>query len=207
MRLTNDIRDNIERKALANVPVIDYHTLLIPVVQGVLCDHMPDDVRRAYDDHAQRPYLCTANVSVKQGNRDMYINSRHENGYRQNHGFYGILQTRYGTLDIRVDDASLERLKPETLHYDLSHAVIKSGFFHKHIEQEELFKSVKKRLRDTLHSVTTVKRLYDVLEPELHHLIPKEGDTTASLPATAAPVVDDLRKLGAELPTVAKATK
>lgn len=205
MRLTNDIRDNIERKALANVPVIDYHTLLIPVVQGVLCDHMPDHVRRAYDDPAQRPYLCTAHVSVKQGNRDMYIKSRHENGYRQNHDFYGILQTRYGSLDIRVDDASLERLKPETLHYDLSHAVIKSGFFHKHIEQEALFESVKKRLRDTLRSVTTIKRLYDVLEPELHHLIPKEGDKTASLPATAAPVVDDLRKLGAELPTVAKA--
>ena len=77
-----------------------------------------------------------------------------------------------------MDDASLERLKPETLHYDLSHAVIKSGFFHKHIEQEALFESVKKRLRDTLRSVTTIKRLYDVLEPELHHLIPKEGDKT-----------------------------
>ena len=38
----------------------------------------------------KRPYLCTAHVSVKQGNRDMYIKSRHENGYRQNHDFYGI---------------------------------------------------------------------------------------------------------------------
>lgn len=205
MRLTNDIRDNIQRKALANVPVIDYHALLIPVVQGVLCYHMPDHVRRAYDDTTQRPYLVTAHVTVKQGNKDMYIKSRHEGGYRQNHEFYGVTKTRYGSLDIRVDDAALAHLKTGTLAYDLSQAVIKSGFFHKHIEQEALFDSVKKRLRDTLHSVTTLKRLYDVLEPELHHLIPKEGDKTASLPATAAPVVDDLRKLGAELPTVAKA--
>jgi len=209
MRLTNDIRDNIRRKALANVPVIDYHALLIPVVQGVLCDHMPDHVRRAYDDPAERPYLHTSSVSVRQGNTDMYLKSRREDGYWQNHEFYGVTQSqsqsRYGTLDIRVDEAALARLKTGTLAYDLSQAVIKSGFFHKHIEQEALFESVKRRLGDTLRSVTTIKRLYDVLEPELHHLIPEEGDKTAGLPATAAPVVDDLRKLGAELPTVAKA--
>lgn len=204
MRLTNDIRDNIQRKALANVPVIDYHALLIPVIQGVLCGHMPDAVRAVYDDLDYRRYLIFTYVEVRDGNRGMYIQNRDDSGYLANHRFYGAIPGRWNEVVIRVDDASVGSIPKGTLHYDLSRAVIESGFYHKHIEQEALFESVKKRLRDTLYSVTTVKRLYDVLEPELHHLIPKEGDKVACLPTTAAPVVDDLRKLGADLPTVQK---
>lgn len=63
--------------------------------------------------------------------------------------------------------------------------------------------SVSERLRANLKAATTMKRLYEVLEPELHHYIPKD-EVKANLPACVAPVVDDLRKLGAVLPDVAK---
>lgn len=204
MRLTKDIRNNIHRKAMANVPTINYHALLIPLIQGVLCDYMPDHVRRAYDDPAQRPYLKTANVYIKSGNKDVYIKGQDENGCYRNHDFYGSNGNGYHCMVIRHDAAAFAHLKADTLTYDLCKVVIKSGYFTKHLEQQELLESVKKRLRSTLDSVTTIKRLYDVLEPELHHLIPKEGDKVANLPVAAAPVVDDLRRLGAQLPTVPK---
>ena len=202
MRLTNDMRGNILSKALSNVPTIDYHALLIPVVQAVICDHMPDHVRRAYDDPAQRSYLKTTSVYIREGNgyngNATYLLS---NGTA--HNFHGLPTTN--TLEVRLTPEFVDRLKKGTLIHDVTKAIVKSGYFDKHLEQQTLFESVKKRLRSTLRSVGTVKRLYDVLEPELHHLIPKEGDKTANLPALAAPVVDDLRKLGAQLPEVPKA--
>ena len=202
MRLTNAMRDNILSKALSNVPTIDYLGLLIPVVQDVLCDHMPDHVRRAYDDPAQRPYLNSANVYVREGNgyngNAAYLRSGQ--GY---HEFYGVTSTR--NLDVRVTPEVADRLKKGELMHDVTKAIVKSGYFDKYLEQRALLGSVRQRLDNTLRSVSTLKRLYDVLEPELHHLIPKEGDRTANLPALAAPVVDDLRKLGAQLPEVPKA--
>lgn len=205
MRLTKDIRNNIHRMALANVPVTDYLALLIPVVQGVLRDRMPPEVRAVYDNEDIRSYLNTAQVSLKDGNSYTYLKARNAAGYLANWETYGATHIVHGVVSIRVDAASLAHLKEGTLGYALSDAVIKSGFYHKHVEQQALLASVEQRLSATLNSVGTTQRLYDVLEPELHHLIPKEGDKTANLPATAAPVADDLRKLGAELPTVPKA--
>ena len=205
MKLTKDIRETIARKTLENIPSLNYHALLIPVVQGVLRDHMPAEVRAVYDNEDTRDYLPTVTCTVRRGNGSgvgsMYIMTK-ATGPQP---FYGLRRSSHH-LDISVSPEVLDRLKEGTLAYDLSHAVIKSGYYDKHIEQENLLDSVKKRLINTLNSVTTLKRLYDVLEPELHHLIPKEGDKTANLPATAAPVVDDLRKLGAVLPEVPKAT-
>jgi hypothetical protein len=199
MRLTKHMRDHIFHKAMGNVPSIDYAELLWPVVQGVLCAHMPDHVRRAYDNPEDRKYLKSTEVQIREGNgyngTSLYLPNR----------VYGV--TESSRIEIRVDEALTGYLKKGTLPHDLYHAVVKSGYFQKHLDQQGLLKSVKNRLRANLDSVNTVKRLYDVLEPELHHLIPKEADKTANLPATVAPVVDDLRKLGADLPTVAKAAK
>lgn len=208
MKLTKDIRANIARKALEHVPSIDYHALLIPIVQNVLRDHMPPEVRAVYDNKETREYLPRVHASIREGNgyngTSMWIQDPPGlSHYRASHGFYG-LQEKSCSLEIRVTPEVVERLKKGTLIYDLTQAVIKSGYFAAHMAQEQLLASVKKRLNDTLASVTTVKRLYDVLEPELHHLIPKEGDKKINLPATAAPVVDDLRKLGAVLPEVPK---
>lgn len=210
MRLTKHTRANLLAKAIANVPTIDYAALLIPVIQDALCKHMPPEVKAVYDNEDTRKYLHTCEVYIRDGNgyggRTMFLrSSAGSSGYRADHEFYGTQGER--RLDIRVSPDVVSRLKKGTLMCDLTNAVIKSGYFDKHIEQEELFASVKRRLQATLDSVSTVKRLYDVLEPELHHLIPKENDKTANLPAAAAPVVDDLRKLGAQLPDVPKATK
>jgi hypothetical protein len=165
-------------------------------VQGVLCAHMPDHVRRAYDNEDDRKYLKSTEVQIREGN-----------GYNGTSLWlrgmvYGV--TDLHRIEIRVGQALAGYLKEGTLTHDLYHAVLKSGYFQKHLEQQALLKSVRGRLQANLDSVNTVKRLYDVLEPELHHLIPKEADKTTNLPSTVAPVVADLRKLGAVLPDVPK---
>jgi hypothetical protein len=192
MRLTKDMRSNILRKAITNVPTVDYIALLTPVIQNVLFSHMPATVQEVYSNPSTRDFLKVARVDIRHGNQSVYIPN----------DFYGMASSRY--LTIRVDEASMPRFRKGSLDYNLSRAVVKSGLFNKHVEQKALFESVKRRLQSTLDSVTTVKRLYDVLEPELHHLIPREEDKTANLPAAAAPVVDDLKKLGALLPDVPK---
>ncbi len=192
MRLTKDMRSNILRKAVANVPTVNYLERLVPVIQNVFFSHMPATVQAVYTNPSNRGFLKPSRVDVRDGNQSVYMPSE----------FYGVDSDTY--VVIRVDAASMSRLRKGSLDYNLSRAVVKSGLFAKHVEQRILFGSVKRRLQSTLDSVTTVKRLYDVLEPELHHLIPREKDKTANLPAAAAPVVDDLKKLGALLPDVPK---
>lgn len=199
MRLTNDMRAKIARDALANVPVVDYKAKLVPVVQNVLYAHMPASVKDLYDAPATRRYLKTFGVEIREGNG--YGSGR----VYLDDDFFGLQDV--GALKIRIGDEVLRHLKRGTLMYNLAKAVMDSGYFDAHRQQRELFDDVAIRLRNTLKSVNTVKRLYDVLEPELHHLIPKEGDKTANLPATVAPVVSDLRKLGANLPDVPTAKK
>jgi hypothetical protein len=75
-------------------------------------------------------------------------------------------------------------------------ALAADGVIDRHMKAKETLYSVKRRLRSALYSVNTVKRLYDVLEPELHHLIPKTENR--NLPVVSVKVVDDLRALGAE---------
>lgn len=208
MRLTKAMRANILAKAIANVPTTDYSALLIPVVQDVLCKHMPPEVKAVYDNEDTRKYLKTFEVCIRNGNgsngRVMRLIDPSETvGYRRDHGFYGAQGG--GRLDVRVGPEVVAHLKKGTLMCDLTDAVTKSGYFDKAVAQNDLFESVQKRLKATLDSVTTTSRLYDVLEPELHHLIPKEHDKASYLPTAAAPVVDDLRKLGAQLPKTPKA--
>lgn len=203
MRLTKQMRQNILRKATANVPVIDYHKLLHPVLQKVICDHMPDAARAAYEDEASREYLSKNDVCVRHGNgydgKTMWF-------YTHKFALYAPRSDR--DIVVRIDDASFNQLKMGSMARDLSEAVRKTGYFEKHYEQISLLESVKERLRATLWGVSTVKRLYDVLEPELHHLIPKEENpAVANLPAKAGPVVDDLRKLGAQIADVPKVEK
>lgn len=198
MRLTNDIRANIARKALANVPTIDYLKQLVPVVQAVLYEHMPPKAKAAYDDPESRVFLMSHQVRAR-------ISGTYSDTVRLPDSVYGFTDRNTSTVDVQTDARALDAWKAGTLKHDMTKAIVESGLFAAHIKQQELLKSVKKRLEATLSSVTTVKRLYDVLEPELHHLIPKEQDKTANLPATVAPVVADLRALGAVLPDVPKA--
>lgn len=207
MKLTKDIRANILYSAMKSVPTIDYVPLMIPVIQGVLYDFMPAEAKAAYDNPETRIYLHHCEASVKTGNGNYsttYLcDGKDKHGYDIYHFFYGSALTK--RLEIRTDLVVVNALPKKSLNRSLSEAINKSGLFDKHLAQQDLLKSVTERLRATLASVTTTNRLYDVLEPELHHLIPKDNDKTANLPATVAPVVDDLRKLGALLPSVPKA--
>jgi len=204
MRLTKNMREEILRKATAGVPVVNYKAKLQPVLQAVVCKHMPEPARLAYEDEESRLFLTTVHLEVKEGNgyngRSMTF-SKYDNDPVRGYAVQG-------RLVVRVDDASFDQARKGTLSYDLAAVVRKTGYLDKHYEQLVVMQNVRKRLKATLESVTTVKRLYDVLEPELHHLIPKEENAAvANLPAAAGPVVDDLRKLGAQFPDVPKVAK
>jgi hypothetical protein len=104
-----------------------------------------------------------------------------------------------------MDDAeNAGRLPEGSLYRDIVTKLHKAGLVDAYFTQEDLRVSVRNRLRANLRASSTFKQLYANLEPELHHYIPKD-EVKAQVPACVAPVVDDLRKLGAVLPEVAKA--
>lgn len=204
MRLTNDIRHNIKMKIMANVPVLDYENLLVDVVQDQIVKHMDPNVLKVYRNEETRHLLVSAECRIyfeSENNRGIYTKSKNIHGYTSSHRHHGLSEN----LKINLDPRVMGHIKPGSLYYDVLHAVHESGYAHKHFEQNDLLNDVRRRVENTLNSVGTVKRLYDVLEPELHHLIPKETDKTANVPALAAPFVADLKRLGAELPEVPKA--
>ena len=204
------MRESIVKAAMVSVPSIDYAALMAPILQGVFYKHMPAEVRAVHENEETREYLKNFTITLREGNgyggRSMDFSEKDTRGrYAGYYQFYGLVTTNH--LNLRMSEEYIKNLKKGTLTYDLTRAVQKSGYFDKHLAQNDLVDSVRRRLQATVASVNTVKRLYDVLEPELHHLIPKEDDKVANLPATVAPVVSDLKKLGAVLPTVPKRKK
>jgi hypothetical protein len=196
MRLNSIIRNKILASAMKNVPVISYTDLLIPIVGKVIQDHLPKEISEIAKNPQLSQYLQSNRVLIKRGNGLSYNTV---NLYDKSHG-----QTYFSGLtcflEVRLDQGAINQLIPSNLRYKVAVAVNESGYFDKYVEQEELRSSVRDRLEATLNSVASTKRLYDVLEPELHHLIPKEDDVQANLPATATHVVADLKKLGATFP-------
>ena len=196
-RVTNDLRGSMERKIMKDLPSRNYAKEIHELVQEIVAAHMEPKVRALYDDPALRGHLKTAGLDVKMGNRYVSLNRIGEG-----HGeVYGLR----GRLSIRMDDAeNASRLPEGSLYRDIVTKLHKAGLVAAYFAQDELRESVRKRLSANLAASKTFKQLYANLEPELHHYIPKD-ETAAQLPACVAPVVDDLRKLGADLPTVPKA--
>ena len=198
MRLTKDMRDSIVTKALANLPRVDHWPAVRDVIQDVIVQHMTPEVRAVWDNPDLRGCLSRTDFSIRRGNRTLV-------------DFYGPqkllgLHTSYakyrGDVTIYMDDAVGARVEG-TVISAITEALRSSGLVAAQERNKDLLESVRVRLRRAVDSVSTVKRLYDVLEPELHHLIPRvEG---ANLPVVAVKVVDDLKTLGAELPDVPKA--
>jgi hypothetical protein len=187
----------MERKIMKDLPSRNYAKEIHELVQEIVAAHMEPKVRALYDDPALRGHLKTAGLDVKMGNRYVSLNRIGEG-----HGeVYGLR----GRLSIRMDDAeNASRLPEGSLYRDIVTKLHKAGLVAAYFAQDELRESVRKRLSANLAASKTFKQLYANLEPELHHYIPKD-ETAAQLPACVAPVVDDLRKLGADLPTVQKA--
>lgn len=195
-RLTNDLRASLHHKIMKDLPSRDFVTEIHTVVQEEVMKHAPKQVQELYANEATRDYVAQNYLQVRNGNCSvpMYRNGRSEY-------VYGLKDR----MTIRMDDAeNTQRLPEGSLYKDLviklHESKLVTGFF----QQEELRDNVSRRLKANLKAATTIKSLYTILEPELHHFIPKDV-VTASVPACVAPVVDDLRKLGAVLPEVPKA--
>ena len=195
-RVTNDLRDNLERQIMKDLPSRDYVKEIHALVQEEVMKKAPEQVQALYANEETRNYLARNTLNVHKGNQAVPM-------YRG-----GEWQYVYGLKDmlkVRMDDAgNANRLPEGSLYREIVTKLHKAGLVDAYFAQEELRVSVRNRLRANLRASGTFKQLYANLEPELHHYIPKD-EVKAQVPACVAPVVDDLRKLGAVLPEVAKA--
>lgn len=195
-RLTTALRDDMFRRIMKGLPNRNYQAELHTLVQEAVVQFMDPKLRAVYEDAALRPLLREDYARVHHGSKYLYI--RNEEG-------------RYITglnreMDIRMADHELpDRVKEGTLYHHILFKTDLVALVKAHYEQEELREKVSKRLKANLAAATTIKKLYDILEPELHSYIPREVEGSKMLPATVAPVVDDLKKLGLVVPEVSKA--
>lgn len=196
-RVTNDLRDNLERQIMKDLPSRDYVKEIHALVQEIIIVHVPEKVRVMYDDPDLRDYLQDARLDVRRGNQSVSM-------YKSGEGWQYVYGLK-SQLTIRMDDAeNASRLPEGSLYRDIVTKLHKAGLVDAYFAQEDLRVSVRNRLRANLRASSTFKQLYANLEPELHHYIPKD-EVKAQVPACVAPVVDDLRKLGAVLPETPKA--
>lgn len=195
-RLTQELRYSLHRKIMKDLPSRDFTTEIHTIVQEVVMAHAPKQVQELYSNEATRGYVAQNYVEVRQGNRSIPLYEGDKNDY-----VYGLKDR----MIIRMDDTEhIQRLPKGSVYKAVVTRLANEGLVTGYFEQEELRDNVSKRIRANLKAATTIKSLYTILEPELHHFIPQDV-VTASLPACVAPVVDDLRKLGAVLPEVPKA--
>ena len=196
-RLTNAMRDDMFRRIMKGLPNRNYETEIHTVVQDAVVQFMDPKLRAVYEDAALRPLLNDADMRISNGSRNLYLYNAAQGRY-----IVGLKQT----LEIRMADYELpDRVKEGTLYHHILFKTDLVALVKAHYEQEELREKVSKRLKANLAAATTIKRLYEVLEPELHGYIPREVEVSKLLPATVAPVVDDLKKLGLVVPEVPKA--
>lgn len=194
-KVSNELRSSLYHTIMKDLPSRDYAKEIHAVVQEVVLAHAPKQVQELYADENTRKYVNQGYVEVSKGNQHVVLYRNGGSGH-----VYGLK----GQMTIRMDDAeNTHRMPDGSLYKDVVTRLANEGLVTAYFAQYDLRKSVSERLRANLKAATTIKRLYEVLEPELHHYIPKD-EVKANLPACVAPVVDDLRKLGAVLPEVAK---
>lgn len=181
-RLTNELRDSIHRKIMHGLPNIDYAAQIRTLIQDTIIEFAPKQVQELYANEATRSYLNASYVEVRDGNRRAY-----GVGY-----LYGLTKD----MSVQMDERSESFIKEGTLYHAMYTRLKSSDLVGKHKAQEELRKSVSQRLKANLAAATTIKKLYEVLEPELHSFIPREVAGDKMLPACVAPVAEDLKKLG-----------
>jgi hypothetical protein len=195
-RVTNDLRTAMEREIMKDLPSRDYVKEINELVQAIIVLRMKPEVKALYDNPHLRGYLRSVSLNVQVGNKYVLMNRVGE--------AYGEVCGLRSQLTIRMDDAeNTSRLPEGSLYWDIVTKLNETGLVAAYFAQDELRVSVRNRLRANLKAATTFKQLYAILEPELHHYIPKD-ETKVQLPSCVAPVVDDLRKLGAYLPGVPK---
>ena len=188
-RLTNEMRDHIRIKIMTGLPNVDYLAQIKTLFQNAVLEFAPKQVQELYAHENEKQYLQKNSIELRgdwgDGKRYLLL-----------HNIYGLNQDVSFNVDPRVEVT----LKEGSLVHALYTRLHESELIKKHKDQVILRDSVVKRLKSNLQAATTIKKLYTILEPELHGYIPREADPVANLPATVAPGVDDLRKLGAKLP-------
>jgi hypothetical protein len=195
-RVTNNLRTAMEREIMKDLPSRDYVKEINKLVQAIIVLRMKPEVKALYDNPDLRGYLRSVSLNVQVGNKYVLMNRVGE--------AYGEVCGLRSQLTIRMDDAeNANRLPEGSLYRELVTKLHEAGLVDAYFAQDELRANVRVRLRANLGAAATFKQLYAILEPELHHYIPKD-EVKAQLPACVAPVVDDLRKLGAHLPGVQK---
>lgn len=195
-RLTNDLRNDIFSRIMKDLPSRDFVSEIHSLIQEVVMAHAPKAVQELYADAKTREYVAQNYVEVRKGNCAVPMYRVSKSDY-----VYGLKDR----MTIRMDDAEHSQRLPEgSLYKAVVTRLANEGLVTGYFQQEELRETVRKRLKANLAAATTIKRLYDVLEPELHGFIPRETATEKLLPATVAPVVDDLKKLGLVVPDVPK---
>lgn len=200
-RVSNDLRDSMHHKIMAGLPVINYGKLIHAVVQEEVIKAAPPEVQVMYADEKLRRYLNEVSLDVKHGNK--YVQLSHRNAVTRDYEYYNTVFGLTGRLTVQVMDDTARAVEG-SLYRNVLKRLKETQLVDKYFAQVDLRDSVSKRLRTNLKAATTFKKLYEILEPELHHYIPKD-EVVAQLPACVAPVVDDLRKLGAVLPDTPKA--
>ncbi len=197
-RVTRFLRNELHHKIMTGLPVIDYVSQIHALVQEIVIERAPAEVKAMYTDENLRDYLADKGLEVKKGNKSVPM-WRGLGGDKRGDYIKGL---RNGITIQTMDNP--ERAPEGSLYHSLLTKLKASGLVEKYFEQDALRDSVSQRLKANLEASTTFKHLYTNLEPELHHYIPKD-EVRAQVPACVAPVVDDLRRLGADLPTVPKA--
>ena len=182
-RLTKDARDKLCRQIMEGIPNIDYLEKMKLIGEEEIIRFAPETVQRVYVDREARNFLAKHNFALRHGNKTLFW-----------HRCYGLTDE----LTLRMDEGAMDFLKEGTLRHAIAARILKDNLMALHEQQEALRESVSKRLKSNLEAAGTIKKLYDVLEPELHRFIPQEPEAVkkVNLPATVAPVVDDLKKLG-----------
>jgi len=194
-RVTNDLRHALELAIMKDLPSRDYAKEIHALVQDIVMKRAPEQVQVLYANEETRDYLARHALDVRKGNQSVPM-------YRG--GEWQYINGLAGDMKVRMDDAeNVDRLPEGSLYREIVTKLHGAGLVDAYFAQEDLRVSVRQRLRATLRASGTFKQLYANLEPELHHYIPKDEDK-AQVPACVAPVVDDLRRLGAVLPSVPK---
>jgi hypothetical protein len=190
-RLTNEARNAILYRAVASLPKQDFHAEARKIIEAVIYREAPDPVKALLDDATLRVALATTNFYINVGNATAMSFE----------GIRGVCLSEAGgryPIKIHMDQPATH----SGVRAALREALVADGVIYRFLQAKDTLDNVKRRLRAALYSVNTVKRLYDVLEPEIHHLIPKTDN--GNLPAVSVKVVDDLRALGAEIPETAQ---
>ena len=160
-RVTNYLRDNLERQIMKDLPSRDYSKEIHALVQEEVMKNAPEQVQAMYANEETRDYLAQHTLDVRKGNQSvpMYKNG---GGWQYVYGLKDMLK-------VRMDDAgNAHRLPEGSLYRKIVTKLHEAGLVDAYFAQEDLRVSVRNRLRANLRASGTFKQLYANLYTRHH---------------------------------------